>query len=239
MSLSKIEQKLNELANPEKAKLYQRFFKTGKGEYGEGDIFLGIIVPQLRAIAKEFWKTVSLADIQQLLNTKIHEKRMIALVMLIHHYKSAVKLKDKELPQKIFNFFLSNTKNINNWDLVDVTCRDIIGHYLSDKTAERKILEKLALSKNLWERRIAIISTSYFIPKGDFADTLKIAEILLLDEHDLIHKAVGWMLREIGKRNLAVEEEFLQKHYRQMPRTMLRYAIEKFEEGKRRGYLRG
>lgn len=172
-------------------------------------------------------------DIQELLNSEVHEKRLIALLILIKKYKKS----DSEGKKEIFNFYLKNTKNIKNWDLVDLSCRDIIGNFLLDKN--RDLLCKLAKSKNLWEKRIAIISTSEFIRNNQFEDTLKISEILLDDKHDLIHKAVGWMLREVGKKNLKAEEDFLKKHYKKMPRTMLRYAIERFEEKKRLSYLNG
>ena len=219
-------------ANPEKAKILQRFFKTGKGEYGEGDIFLGITVPQSREIAKKYI-SIQLEEINLLLQSKIHEERLIALLILVENYKKSTQ-KDKEL---IFNFYLNNAKYINNWDLVDLTADKIAGHYLYDKPKD--ILYKLAKSDNLWKKRISIISTFYFIKNNEFNETLKISEILIKDNHDLIQKAVGWMLREIGKRSPETEEEFLNKHYRIMPRTTLRYAIEKFPESKRQAYLKG
>jgi len=231
MTLSKLKQDLQELANPKQAQLLQRFFKAGKGEYGEGDVFLGIIAPKKRELAKKY-KDLSINEIQTLLNSKYNEARWISLLILINKYKKA----DESEKKKIFNFYLSNTKNINNWNLVDISAPKIIGVFLLDK--DKKILYKLAKSESLWERRIAILSTAYFISKNQFDDTLKISEILLQDKHDLIHKAVGWMLREVGKRDQQVEEKFLQKHYKNMPRTMLRYAIERFEEGKRKGYLK-
>lgn len=231
--MEELEKELGKYADKEKAKLLQRFFKTGKGEYGEGDIFLGLTVPKIRDLARRF-PNLDFDELQDLLNSKIHEKRMLALVILVNRYK---KSKDDKEKKRIFDFYLANTRNINNWDLVDVNCKDIVGRYLFDK--DRKILYKLAKSRNLWEKRIAIVSTSYFIWKNQFEDTLRISEILLKDKHDLIHKAVGWMLREIGKRDLKVEENFLKKHYKKMPRTMLRYAIEKFDEGKRLKYLNG
>lgn len=230
-SLAQIKKELQKLARQEQAKILQRFFKTGKGEYGEGDIFLGIKCPeQIKVVAK--FSELSLKNIEKLLNSKIHEHRMTALFILIRQYQKAEENKKKI----IFNFYLKNTKNINNWDLVDISAPKIIGDYLLDKP--RKILYKLATSKDLWERRIAIISTHTFIRNSEFDDTLKIAKILLNDKHDLIHKAVGWMLREVGKRNQKIEEEFLEKHYLKMPRVMLRYAIEKFDEKKRKFYLR-
>lgn len=228
----KLEKEIKERANLEKSKLLQRFFKTGKGEYGEGDIFLGISVPEQRKIAKEF-KEILVESVQELLNSKIHERRLIALLILIEKFKKA----SMEIKKNIFYFYLKNTKNINNWDLVDLSAPRIVGNYLLDKN--REILYKLANSENLWEKRIAIISTAAFIRQGEFKDTLKISEILISDSHDLIHKAVGWMLREIGKKNKRVLEEFLKKHCKNMPRTMLRYAIEKFPENERKKWLSG
>jgi 3-methyladenine DNA glycosylase AlkD len=228
--LIELEKRLKEKENKEKAKILQRFFKTGKGEYGEGDIFLGIVVPEQRKIAKEF-KDLELKDLKELLDSKIHEKRLIALLILIEKYKIS---DDKN---KIFDFYMSNTQKINNWDLVDLSSPQIIGDFLLDK--DRKILHKLAISDNLWERRIGIISTLSFIRNNEYLDTLNIAKILLKDKHDLIQKAVGWMLREVGKKDEQELENFLKIHYKEMPRTMLRYAIERFNEDKRKKYLKG
>lgn len=230
MSLEKIKNDLNALRNSEKQKILSSFFKTGKGQYGEGDLFLGIPVPQQRKVAKNYYG-ISLTDLQELLNSRIHEYRLTALVILAAKYKKA----NNEKKLSIFNFYLENTKNIDNWDLVDISAPKIVGEFLSNK--DKKILYKLARSKNLWERRISILSTFTFIKNNFFEDTLKISKILLNDNHDLIHKAVGWMLREIGKRDQEVEEQFLKKYYLKMPRTMLRYAIEKFDEKKRKYYL--
>jgi len=226
--LSNLKQDLKKLSNPEKAKILQGFFKTGKGQYGEGDIFLGITVPQSRSIAKKY-SSLELNKTQQLLNSKIHEERLIALFILIENYPNNQK--------EIFNFYLSKTKQINNWDLVDLSAPKIVGKFLKDKP--REILYELAKSKNLWEKRIAIVSTYTFIRDNDFEDTFKISEILLNDKHDLIHKAVGWMLREIGKRNQEILETFLKQNYNRLPRTTLRYAIERFEETKRKDYVKG
>ena len=226
-----IKKELEKLKNPKQAEILQRFFKTGKGQYGQGDIFLGIKAPVQRKIAKEF-KKVSLKDIEILLNSKVHEHRLISLFILINKFRKADNLEKK----KIFDFYLENTKNINNWDLVDLSAANIVGEFLQDKP--RKALYKLAKSKSLWEKRIAMLACFAFIRNNDFSDALKISEILVNDEHDLIHKAVGWMLREIGKRDQKIEEAFLKKHYRKMPRTMLRYAIEKFSEKKRKFYLK-
>jgi 3-methyladenine DNA glycosylase AlkD len=228
--LDQIKKDLAQLGDPERAKNSRWFFKTGKGQYGEGDIFLGIPVPEQRKVARKYL-LLSLDDVQELLNSKIHEYRFTALVILISKYRKAEEL----LKEEIFNFILKNTQNINNWDLVDLSAPRIIGDYLLNK--ERSILYKLAKSKSVWERRISILSTFTFIDNNDFKDTLNISELLLNDEHDLIHKAVGWALREIGKRDQNVEEQFLAKYYTHMPRTMLRYAIEKFAEKKRKKYL--
>lgn len=229
--LSNLKQDLQKLKNPAKAKILAKFFKTGQGEYGQGDIFLGIVVPLQRKVAKKY-SDLSLADIQNLLNSKIHEHRLTALFILVTKYKKS----DDQIKKKIFELYLKNTKNINNWDLVDLSAPNIVGNYLL--TRSRQILPRLAKSKNLWERRIAILATYAFIRAGEFDDALKISEILLSDEHDLIHKAVGWMLREVGKREQAIEENFLKKNYKKMPRTMLRYAIEKFEPEKRKMFMR-
>jgi len=229
--LEELKKDLERETNKKQAELLQKFFKTGKGEYGEGDIFLGIKVPVQRRIAKKY--NLSINEIQKLLDSKIHEYRLVALFILIDKYNKASNI-DKD---KIFNFYLKNTKNINNWDLVDLSSHEILGNYLIDKS--RSTLYKLANSKNLWEKRISLISTFEFIRNNDFKDTLKISEILLNDEHDLIHKAVGWALREVGKRDIKKEENFLKKHYKNMSRTTLRYAIERFPEDKRKKYLKG
>jgi 3-methyladenine DNA glycosylase AlkD len=232
MSLNELKKTVKKLANPAQAKILSRFFKTGEGEYGEGDKFLGIKVPISRAIAKQF-NDLSLEEIQEVIKSSIHEERLIALFILTEQFRKA----DEPKKKIIFNFYLKNTKRVNNWDLVDLSAEKIIGAYLMDK--DKKVLFKLAKSKNLWERRIAIMSTFHFIRNGFYETTLEIADLLLKDEHDLIHKAVGWMLREIGNRNLAVEEKYLKNNYKTMPRTMLRYAIEKFPEQKRQSYLKG
>ncbi len=229
--LNQLKKDLKKLANPEKAKILQRFFKTGKGEYGEGDVFLGITVPEQRKIAKKY-SELPLKETQKLLSGKIHEHRLTALLILVIKYKKS----DDTDKKRISHFYIKNFKHINNWDLVDLSSEKILGDYLLEK--DKSLLYKLAKSKNLWERRIAVITTFAFIRNNRFNDTLKISGLLLNDRHDLIHKAVGWMLREIGKRDQEVEEKFLQKHYRKMPRTMLRYAIEKFDEKKRQFYLK-
>ncbi len=232
MNLELLRKEICEAANPAKAKVLRGFFKTGKGEYGEGDIFLGIVVPEQRKIAKKYYE-LTLEDLQKLINSKIHEERLISLFILVDKYKKA----SESEKEKIYEFYLANAKQINNWDLVDLSAPNISGAHLIDKN--RKKLHGLAKSENLWEKRIAVLSCFAFIKNKDFDDALKIAEILLRDEHDLIHKAVGWMLREIGKRDKKTEEVFLRKNYKIMPRTMLRYAIEKFPEGERKAYLNG
>ncbi len=230
ISLKRIRQALRRHQDEEKAKVLRRFFKTGIGEYAEGDIFLGITVPVLRKLAKEF-KDIGLKSSVELLKSSIHEERLLALLILILKYRASSP-KDKE---KICRIYLKNTRYINNWDLVDVTAKHIVGDYLRGK--DKSVLYKLARSPSLWNRRIAILSTFHFIENNEFEDTLKISRMLISDSHDLIHKAVGWMLREVGKRDLKTEEDFLKVHHRSMPRTMLRYAIEKFPEPKRQRYL--
>ena len=214
-----------------KAALLQGFFKTGPGEYAEGDVFIGINVPVLRGLSKKY-QDLPFNETLRLLRSRIHEERLLSLLILILKYRKA----DPLVKEKIYKAYLNNSKFINNWDLVDVTAKHIVGDYLFGK--DRSKLYELAGSRLLWERRIAILSTFHFIERGDHEDTLKIAKNLLLDEHDLIHKAVGWMLREVGKRDMKAEERFLDKYHGRMPRTMLRYAIEKFPETKRLEYLR-
>jgi len=233
--LEQLRTELRTISNPVKAKLLQGYFKTGKGEYGEGDKFLGVTVPASRKIAIRF-KSLSFVEIAKLLQSKIHEERLIALLILVQKFNKANEATQKE----IYEFYLKNTKYINNWDLVDLSSHEIVGgHLLRRGLAKSKpILIKLAKSKNIWERRIAVISTFEFIRNNKFDESLKLAEILLEDTHDLMHKAVGWMLREVGKRDLKAEIRFLDKHYKKMPRTMLRYAIEKFPEKLRMSYLK-
>lgn len=228
--MSRIKSELEKLASPRKAKVLQGFFKTGSGQYGEGDVFLGVAVPDSRRLVKKF-SGISLKEIESSLSSKIHEERLVALLVLVEKYSKASE-KEKDC---LFDFYLSHSKSINNWDLVDLTAPKIVGEHLLH--GGRGILYRLAKSNDLWERRISVLSTFTFIRNNDFSDALKISEILLKDKHDLIHKAVGWMLREIGKRDLATEEGFLKKHSGKMPRTMLRYAIEKFPEKKRKEYL--
>jgi len=244
---SEVKKDLRKVAETKKVPDFQRFFKTKKGEYGEGDKFLGITVPNTRKIAKKYLQ-LSVLEVEKLLKSPWHEERLTALLILVAKFAELSKLPSKNAPKlsplnqftnqkAVFNFYLKNIKRVNNWDLVDLSAHKIVGAYLADKP--RDLLFRLAKSKNLWERRISIIATFHFITNDDFSDSLKIGEILLDDKHDLIHKAVGWMLREIGKRNQKEEVIFLQKYYQKMPRTMLRYAIERFPEKLRQKYLLG
>lgn len=226
------QQRLRSLADPAVAAGSARFFKTGPGQYGDGDVFIGIKSPTLKTVAKEF-KALPLAEVECLLHSDIHEDRTLALVILVGQFTKA----DDATRKRIYDIYLANTGHINNWDLVDISAPQIVGDYLEDRS--RKPLDRLAKSASIWERRISIVATHWFIRHGDFADTLRIAEKLLTDKEDLIHKAVGWMLREVGKRNVAVLEAFLGEHCRVMPRTMLRYAIERLPDEKRRAYLKG
>lgn len=232
MSLIEIRKEISKQKNPSQAIILQRFFKTGKGEYGEGDIFYGIKVPVQRNISKQF-KDLPFDDLKFLINSKVHEERLIAAFILVEQFQKG----DEKKQKAVFDFYIKNRKGINNWDLVDLSAPKIVGQYLIDK--DKSLLYKFANSKDLWEKRIAILSTFTFIRQHWFEDTFNISEILMHDAHDLIHKAVGWMLREVGNRDLESEEEFLRKHYKTMPRTMLRYAIEKFPEKKRKNYLKG
>ena len=244
MDSKDVQKELLKKSNKDKAKILQSFFKTKKGEYGEGDISLGITVPAQRQIAKQYYD-LSLGEIQKLLKSKIHEERSISLFILIANYEKAKKEKNFLKQKEIFNFYLDNTENINNWGLVDLSAPNIVGDYLLEHKSERKILYTLANSNKkgsngwqwLWEKRIAILSTYAFIKNNDFEDTIKLSEMFLKEEHDLMHKAVGWMLREVGKKDEKVLINFLDKYYIKMPRTMLRYSIEKFSEEKRKYYL--
>jgi 3-methyladenine DNA glycosylase AlkD len=223
---------LLQLGSPEKAAFLSRFFKTGKGQYGEGDVFLGITMPGIRGIVKNY-PSLLLEEWTELLQSPYHEFRMAALIGLMKRFQKAKK--EAGTQRCIFDIYLSNLDKINNWDLVDVTCRDIIGAFLLHK--DRSILYELAERPHLWSQRVAIVSTWYFISRNQFTDTLQLSELLLSHKHDLIHKAVGWMLREVGKRDELVLEEFLDTHLKKMPRTALRYAIERFPESKRKYYL--
>ncbi len=230
--VSRISKGLREIAEPDRAAKHQKFFKTGEGEYGEGDKFIGVRVPLIRKLVREF-QGLSLEETKTLLFSLWHEERLFALLMMRDSFKRG----DDKRKEEIYNLFMNSTSQINNWDLVDSSAPYIAGAWLFDR--DRTPLYEFAESDNLWERRIAVISTQYFIRRNNFADTLRIAGILLEDREDLIHKAVGWMLRDVGNRNMKTEEKFLKKYYRKMPRTMLRYAIEKFPEEKRQMYLKG
>jgi 3-methyladenine DNA glycosylase AlkD len=230
--IREIRQKLSEIKDDSHARILGRFFKTGPGEYGEGDIFIGLRVPQLRTLARTY-EYVKLEDTLELMTSPIHEERLLALLILVRSYKNS----DETMKEKIYRFYLENIRFINNWDLVDLSAEHIMGGHLF--TRDREPLVLFAHSKILWERRIAIMATFHFIKKGQFTLTFSLVESLLGDKVDLIHKACGWMLREIGKRDIRSEETFLRLHCKTMPRTMLRYAIERFPEDKRQMYLRG
>lgn len=232
MIVQEITNRLIALGNKEQAAISRRFFKTGPGGYGEGDIFFGIKVPVIRKLAKEYLD-LSLKDVKTMLGSKYHEERLLSLFIMVHQFSKG----DQKKKKNIYELYLKSTGFINNWDLVDSSAHRIVGPYLMDQS--KAPLYELAQSDLLWERRIAIMSTFHYIKNDKFTDTLKIAGMLLSDNEDLIHKAVGWMLRETGKRHLPSEETFLKKHYHNMPRTMLRYAIEKFPEPKRKRYLKG
>lgn len=221
---------LKKLSSKEHKKSLTWFFKTGKGEYGEGDVFMGVRMPDIRKVAKTH-KDLSLSQVKKLLASDVHEVRMLALVILT--------LKYEENKKFVYEMYLANTKQINNWDLVDVSAPKIVGAYLFETGKWQTTLKKLAKSDSLWERRIAIVSTLYFIKQGELEPVFMISKMLLKDKHDLIHKAVGWMLREAGKVVQEAEEEFLKENYSNMPRTALRYAIERFPEKKRKLYLKG
>lgn len=228
--VSRLKKDLAELGRPDKEVFFKRFFKTGQGEYGEGDKFLGITVPVLRSVARKY-QGFALSDIRELLESPVHEHRFVALEILVMKYEQS---SSKE-QQKIVDFYLRNSSRINNWDLVDTSAPYILGDFLL--LHSRKIIYSLARSKDIWKRRISIIATLTLIKKNEIDDTLKIAEILIKDDHDLIHKATGWMLREVGKQNERVLRDFLDKHAAQMPRTMLRYSIEKLSFKLRKKYL--
>jgi 3-methyladenine DNA glycosylase AlkD len=225
--------RLRSLANPRTADSSQRFFRTAPGDYGHGDRFLGIRVPALRKLAREHRSAPPGAALA-LIRSPFHEERLVALFMLVEHYRRG----SPQMRERIYRQYLKHVpKHVNNWDLVDCSAHPIVGAHLENR--DRGVLYELARSPALWSRRVAIMATFWFIKRGAFADTFAIAELLLDDREDLIHKAVGWMLREAGNRDRAAEERFLRKHYRRMPRTMLRYAIEKFPPALRRAYLEG
>ncbi len=230
--LTELRQELRNHINPEKAAFFPKFFKTGPGQYGEGDQFLGITVPAQRRVAKLF-VSLSLEDLELLLKSPWHEERLTALLIMVHQFKRASKSRQKEL----YEFYLAHTEHINNWDLVDTSARDIVGGYLYYHQTQLSVLDHLATSSVLWERRIAMIATYYFLMNGEPDVTIKIAHVLLHDPEDLMHKAVGWMLREMGKRcDKQLLVDFLNANAHEMPRTMLRYAIEHFDATTRRNY---
>lgn len=230
--LLELRQQIQALKNPHIAQQQQRFFKTGPGEYAEGDLFLGIKVPQVRKISGAF-RQLDFVSCQQLCQSVYHEERLCALLIWVWQMPRV----DEKSQDRIYRFYIRSPQYINNWDLIDTTAPHIVGYYLEERS--REPLYKLAHSRNLWKKRIAMLSCFHFIKKDDYSDALAIALVLLQDKHDLIHKAVGWMLREVGNRHRATEEAFLQQHYQQMPRTMLRYAIEKLPEPRRQAYLLG
>ncbi|MCE5278956.1 MAG: DNA alkylation repair protein [Planctomycetaceae bacterium] len=230
MTAKDLQSRLRALGDPADALFLQRFFKTGPGQYGEGDVFIGLRVPVIRAVAKDF-AAMALSQVEKLLHSKIHEERLAALIILVAQAARG----DDQKKKTIYALYLANTKFVNNWDLVDVSAPQVVGEYLADKS--RRPLCRLARSKWLWERRISILATLHFIRLGQFDDTLAITEILLGDAHDLMHKAVGWMLREVGKRDTAVLEQFLTRHAAVMPRTMLRYAIERLSQDRRKMFM--
>lgn len=232
---ARLEQCITEIqsySNQEKAAFFPKFFKTGKGEYAEGDIFIGLTVPQQRLIARTY-RDLDLKDVTKLLQSSIHEHRLIGLFLLVHHYSKS----DATRKQEIFSLYMTHIQRVNNWDLVDSSAPQIVGDYIYHHIGKKKILTDFARSDSLRERRIAMLATFFFIKKDDFTLAIEIATTLLHDTHDLIHKAVGWMLREIGKRDVEVLRTFLQAHSSTMPRTMLRYAIEKMDEGERKKWM--
>ena len=232
MTANDVRMKLRSLGSPERAEMSKRYFKTGPGQYGEGDIFYGSSAAELRGLAKQY-QALAEAQLLKLLRSPFHEERAVALLILVHRFAKA----DAAERKHIYDLYLAHTAFINNWDLVDASAPHVVGAYLFDKS--RKPLYRLARSRSLWERRISIVATAYFIRQHDFGDTLALAERLLTDKEDLMHKAVGWMLREVGKRDGDAARRFLVAHYPRLPRTTLRYAIERFPEAERQAYLKG
>ncbi len=238
---------LKKVSSRETAVNSSRFFKTGKGEYGEGDLFIGIRTPEIREIAKKYLEEIVLKDLDYFLHNKIHEYRLFAVITLTYMYEKTKEIKDtfqqEKKREEIFNYYLKNREWINNWDLVDVSAPKVVGEFLKDKgregkrRKERNVLDNLIKSDNLWDQRIAIVSTYTFIKQGDFEDILKFSKLLINHEHDLIHKALGWMLREVGKKDETVLKTFLDNYANKMPRTMLRYSIERLDEREKKKYL--
>lgn len=230
---TQVKQALKKISNARDAVFLQRFFKTGPGEYSEGDVFIGVRVPQTREVVSQF-KDLALPEVKKLLQSKIHEERLCALLILVGQFKKG----DEDLQKKIYDLYLKSAKHINNWDLVDSSAEHIVGGYLQNR--DKSILSRLAKSKDLWERRIGMLATFHYIKQGKSDEAIKIVKLLLKDEHDLIHKATGWMLREIGKRcSTQTLKNFLKSHYKTMPRTALRYSIEHFPRQDRLKYLEG
>jgi len=229
-----VKKELNSYINPEKAAFLPKFFQAYPGGYGEGDRFIGVVVPDQRKVARKYCRAISLTELEELIQSEVHEHRLTAVFILVLQYEKSGTEADKKA---LVDFYLSNISFINNWDLVDSSAYKILGDFLFDR--DRSLLYRLAASGNLWQQRTAIIATYYFIKQNFYDDTLKISDLLLSHEHDLIHKAVGWMLREVGNKDFEVEYNYLKNRYRQMPRTMLRYAIEKFEPGLRKKFLAG
>jgi len=229
-----IKNELNKHINPEKAAFLPSFFQAYPGGYGEGDRFIGVVVPDQRKVSRKYYRAISLTELVDLIQSEVHEHRLTAIFILVLKYEKSRTEKDKKA---LVDFYLSNLSYINNWDLVDSSAYKILGNFLFDR--DRNLLYRLAASGKLWQQRTAIIATYYFIKHKDYEDTLKISDLFLSHDHDLIHKAVGWMLREVGNRDFEVEYNYLESRYRQMPRTMLRYAIEKFEPGLRKKFLEG
>ena len=232
LTLTQLKSDLQSLSNPEKILVFKRFFKTGPGQYGAGDRFLGLTTPQIRSLVKKYWQNLSLTDLDHLLQSPYHEHRTVALACLNNLFQKS----DSKSQKTIFDFYLRHTSRINNWDLVDISCPHIVGAYLLEQK-DRSILYQLAKSSSLWEKRISLISTLAFIRQNQFEDTLNLALILITDPHDLIHKAIGWMLREVGKRDLKTLLNFLDHHAASLPRTALRYAIERLPQSQRQHYL--
>jgi len=232
MISEQITQELLTYVEPEKAEFYPKFFQAEQGGYGKGDQFIGVRVPFQRKVARKYYKTITLDELDSLMHSPVHEFRSTALFVLVNKFQ---KSKSESEREQIVSYYLANLDYVNNWDLVDASADKILGTYLFDK--DRSLLYELAASNDLWRQRIAVIATFYFIKQNDFGDTLRLAELLMDHEHHLIHKAVGWMLREIGNRDLKTEVVFLEKHHLRMPRTMLRYAIEKFDSNLRRRFL--
>lgn len=232
--VEQIKAALADKAIPEKAAFFPRFFKSGPGEYGEGDKFLGVKVPEQRKIAKSVFKEISLKEISTLMKDPYHEVRLTGVLILVYKYQ---KIKNEEDQKAIVDFYLDHLPWVNNWDLVDSSCHHILGHYYLDR--DKSLFYELAEKDHLWSQRVAMVTSYYWIKRGRYEDALILAEKFISHPHDLMHKAVGWMLREIGNQDYEVEYEFLKKHYRQMPRTALRYAIEKFDEEVRQDFLKG